>query len=159
MKQNRIFFSGNMAVIIGKKTGNSINTEVAIAAFNMAASIGYSMAVVGKCGPKTLFQTIRRAESHVLVGNLAQQLCDEFKKNDKYVVIRVKACKDDSHSGGPYMDIPLVETVQTLQDLSYRSLLRRNRCHYRCSTSGCLHLKQTDMKTLRNLRTGDMIFQ
>ena len=82
---------------------------------------GYSLALVGKCGPKTIFQSIRRADSHVLIGVLAQDVCDDFNRGEGFVVTRVQAARDDT--GGPYRDVPLTEQVELLQDLKYRHLL------------------------------------
>ena len=54
---------------------------------NMAVA-GYSLSLVGKYGVKSIFQSIKRAESHILVGDFVQNVCDEFCQG--YVVARVR---------------------------------------------------------------------
>ena len=86
---------------------------------NMAAA-GYSLSLVGKYGVKSIFQSIKRAESHILVGDFVQNVCDEFCQG--YVVARVWAAREET-AGGPFMDVALTEQIQTLQDLNFRHLL------------------------------------
>ena len=79
---------------------------------NMVAA-GYSLSLVGKYGGKSIFQSIKRAESHILVGDFVQNVCDEFCQG--YVVARVRAAKEET-ACGPFMDVALTEQIQTLQD-------------------------------------------
>lgn len=102
------------------KGGISINAEVVIAALAMADSL-YSLTMLGKCGPKVLFDSVKRADPHALVGTVAQEVCDLFQPDGGYVVIRVQASRDDT--GGPFRDIALVDPVSTLDDLKYRNLV------------------------------------
>ena len=84
------------------------------------AAAGYSLSLVGKYGVKSIFQSIKRAESHILVGDFVQNVCDEFCQG--YVVARVLAAREET-AGGPFMDVALTEQIQTLQDLNFRSFL------------------------------------
>ena len=86
----------------------------------MVATEGYSLSLVGKSGVKTIFQAIRRANLPDLVGDVVQRICDEFCNG--YVVTRVRAAREET-GGGPFMDVGLLETVQTLQDLKLRHLM------------------------------------
>ena len=57
------------------------------------AAAGYSLSLVGKYGVKSIFQSIKRAESHILVGGFVQNVCDEFCQG--YVVAQFcQKCHD-----------------------------------------------------------------
>ena len=76
------------------------------------AATGYSLSLVGKYGVKSIFQSIKRAESHTLVGDFVQNVCDQFCQG--YFVARVRAAREEM-AGGPFMDVALTEQIQTLQ--------------------------------------------
>ena len=67
----------------------------------MAAPMpSYSVSVTGKVGPKLLFSVLRRVDLTLAVGELAQQLVDEFSDDKcKYVVSSIKVGNSES---GPY---------------------------------------------------------
>ena len=67
----------------------------------------YSVSVTGKVGPKLLFSVLRRVDLTLAVGELAQQLVDEFSDDErKYVVSSIKVGNSES---GPYKDVLLTE--------------------------------------------------
>ena len=51
------------------------------------AATGYSPSLVGKYGVKSIYQSIKRAESHIFMGDFVKNVCDEFYQG--YVVARV----------------------------------------------------------------------
>ena len=112
-----IFFFNTVRRCSLKKTETHSNRKYQTA--NMATA-GYSLSLVGKYGVKSIFQSIKRAESHILVGDFVQNMCDEFCRG--YVVARVRAAREET-AGGPFMDVALTEQIQTLQDLNFRHLL------------------------------------
>ena len=73
------------AMVLLEKTETHSNRKYQTA--NMAAA-GYSLLLVGKYGVKSIFQSIKRAESHILVGDFVQNVCDEFCQG--YVVVEVQ---------------------------------------------------------------------
>ena len=88
----------------------------------MAAPMpSYSVSVTGKVGPKVLFSVLRRVDLTLVVGELAQQLVDEFSDNEcKYVVSSIKVGNSES---GPYKDVLLTEQSVILQDMGYRYMM------------------------------------
>ena len=84
----------------------------------MAAPMpSYSVSVTGKAGPKLLFSELRRVDLTLAVGELAQQLVDEFSDDEcKYVVSSIKVGNLES---GPYKDVLLTEQSVILQDMGY----------------------------------------
>ena len=112
-----IFFLNTARWCSSKKTETHSNQKYQTA--NMAAA-GYSLSLVRKYGVKSIFQSIKSAESHILVGDFVQNMCDEFCQG--YVVARVRAAREET-AGSPFMDVALTEQIQTLQDLNFRHLL------------------------------------
>ena len=108
---------------------------------NMAAA-GYSLfLLVGKYGVKSIFQSIKCAESHIFVGDFVQNVCDEFCQG--YVVARVQAAREEK-AGGPFMDIALTEQIQMLQDLNFHHLLctfetTKERRRWKDTRPECIH--------------------
>ena len=81
----------------------------------------YSVSVTGKVGPKLLFSVLRRVDLTLAVGELAQQLVDEFSDDEcKYVVSSIKVGNSKS---GPYKDVLLTEQSVILQDMGYRYMM------------------------------------
>ena len=97
-----IFFQ-YCATVLLEKTETHSNRKYQTA--HMAAA-DYSLSLVAKYGVKSIFQSIKRAESHILVGDFVQNVCDEFCQG--YVVARVRAAREET-AGGPFMDVALTE--------------------------------------------------
>ena len=88
----------------------------------MAAPMpSYSVSVTGKVGPKLLFSVLRSLDLTLAVGELAQQLVDEFSDDEcKNVVSSIKVGNSES---GPYKDGLLTEQSVILQDIGYRYMM------------------------------------
>ena len=100
-------------MLLEKKTEPHSNQKYQTA--NIAAA-GYLLSLVGKYGVKSIFQSIKCTESHILVTDFVQNVYDEFCQG--YVVARVWAAREET-AGGPFMDVALTEQIQMLQDLNF----------------------------------------
>ena len=73
----------------------------------------YSVSVTGKVGPKLLFSVLWRVDLTLAVGEVAQQLVDEYSNDEcKYVVSSIKVGNLES---GTYKDVLLTEQSVILQ--------------------------------------------